>query len=166
MSDNEVIVKEIRKWQKNRMLPDHYCQFLLKLYAEEQSLPRAKPWGKAAALTAVLAALLAAVFMLPVPPGTLAAAVTALTAGILAYRSRIDAGLVHHVYSTAAALLLLAAAVQVSNWLALNPEQTGMLTGAAAAAWVAAGFLFKSMYLIAAGTAGIAVLLFFLLAGS
>ena len=31
----KVIVKEIEQWQRSKLLPDHYCDFLLNLYLEE-----------------------------------------------------------------------------------------------------------------------------------
>ncbi len=39
MSDKrkEIIVSEINFWKQNKMLPDHYCDFLLALYAEDAS---------------------------------------------------------------------------------------------------------------------------------
>ncbi|MEH7391845.1 hypothetical protein V7164_16455, partial [Bacillus sp. JJ1474] len=30
----KIIVNEIINWRKNRMLPEHYCDFLLALYTE------------------------------------------------------------------------------------------------------------------------------------
>ncbi|WP_444685112.1 hypothetical protein [Alkalicoccus luteus] len=165
MSDKEVIVREIRKWQKNRMLPEHYCQFLLKLYADEPAAAKQQPWGKAAAWTAFFMLLIAAVFLLPVPPAALTASAATLAAGVSAYHTRAGRGMLHHLFTTAGALFLLAAAIQWSAWMMLTPGQTGMMTGAAAAVWLAAGLFFKRVYLIAAGGAGLAVLLFFILAG-
>lgn len=31
----QIIVKEINYWQRNKLLPDHYCDFLLNLYADQ-----------------------------------------------------------------------------------------------------------------------------------
>ncbi|ARK29345.1 hypothetical protein [Halalkalibacter krulwichiae] len=30
----EIIIREIQYWKKSKLLPDHYCDFLLTLYSE------------------------------------------------------------------------------------------------------------------------------------
>jgi len=46
----KVIVQEIEYWHKSKLLPDHYCDFLLNLYAEqdEQAKPSTHLSGRAA----------------------------------------------------------------------------------------------------------------------
>ncbi|MBD3917974.1 hypothetical protein H8B09_04345 [Paenibacillus sp. PR3] len=46
----KVIVQEIEYWHKSKLLPDHYCDFLLNLYAEqaEQVKPSTRLTGRAA----------------------------------------------------------------------------------------------------------------------
>lgn len=45
----KVIVKEIEHWQRSKLLPDHYCNFLLNLYLDEADKQQPTNWnGKAA----------------------------------------------------------------------------------------------------------------------
>lgn len=48
MNDKKkIIVNEIEYWKKNQLLPEHYCNFLLRLYLEEEDVINSKaPQGK------------------------------------------------------------------------------------------------------------------------
>jgi len=45
----KVIVKEIDYWQRSKLLPDHYCDFLLNLYLDQEAERPRQGWGGRAA---------------------------------------------------------------------------------------------------------------------
>jgi hypothetical protein len=45
-SRKQIIIKEIGYWKKTRLLPEHYCDFLLALYTEGNSLPETNTISK------------------------------------------------------------------------------------------------------------------------
>lgn len=42
----QIILNEITFWKKNKLLPDHYCDFLTTLYTEGEELPTSKTKAK------------------------------------------------------------------------------------------------------------------------
>ncbi|GGJ62974.1 putative membrane protein [Anoxybacillus voinovskiensis] len=42
----EIIVREIEYWKRSRLLPEHYCDYLLALYTEGEVTPSAAPSRK------------------------------------------------------------------------------------------------------------------------
>jgi hypothetical protein len=41
----QTIVREIEHWRNSKLLPGHYCDFLLNLYIDEHKTPNAKKWN-------------------------------------------------------------------------------------------------------------------------
>ncbi|WP_280768486.1 hypothetical protein [Salipaludibacillus daqingensis] len=46
----QIIIKEIKKWQENKLLPETYCQFLLSLYMEGSEKKQVDPIQKSSYL--------------------------------------------------------------------------------------------------------------------
>jgi hypothetical protein len=38
----QTIISEIERWRSSKLLPEHYCDFLLNLYIDEQEVPKSK----------------------------------------------------------------------------------------------------------------------------
>ncbi len=54
MDRKQIIAKEIEFWKKNRLLPEHYCDFLLMLYRGENGENHSKKKGNFFTLTALI----------------------------------------------------------------------------------------------------------------
>jgi hypothetical protein len=164
----KIIIHEINYWKSNRMLPEHYCDFLLNLYTEgSSSAPRSvqkKTITGPQRLSILLLALLSlSIFLfyftelsliLQISLAVIFGAASLLTVGFLIARSHLKL-----IPLLAASLLFLVTCVQVAE--ILYPGNLILLyavTFGNCLLWLAAGFRWKIISYKISGIAGLLIL--------
>jgi hypothetical protein len=165
----KVIINEINYWKRNRMLPEHYCDFLLNLYTEgsSKSAPEAK--NSKFPLSNILSVFLVGLLSLSVLlfyftelslilqiAVIILFGISSLISGIYLF-SRSYLKLVPLL---AASLVLLITTVQASEMF--FPDNTYMLyivTIANCVLWVAAGIKWKMISFKISGLVGVIILI-------
>ena len=174
-----IIISEIKYWKHNRLLPAHYCDFLITLYAqgEEDSQQEVKvsesilvKEKKMLNRTILLLTLLAIVsssgmFVITQYPGvTMAlAAVLAVVFLLSTLRKKANAALVPFIYIIVSFMLLI---MSLKLWFVFFDGHTMLLLGLLmlnCSLWLFAGRLLKLLYFTISGTAGLLLIIGFLL---
>ncbi|WP_409301729.1 hypothetical protein [Peribacillus sp. SCS-155] len=167
----KIILQEIQHWKQNRMLPEHYCDFLLALYSEGEG-PQAAPLAKdrlryiytcsAVALVIIISVVLNYFTQLP---ALMQMAVYCffiivlflIAKGFSVKKLPVDIPLI------GAAFLLLLTTVETAEQLA--PQKNGILYTILlihCLLWITIGKRFSKVYFTVAGIMGIAVGFFFI----
>ena len=164
----EIIIHEINYWKKNRMLPEHYCDFLLNLYTEgSSSAPRSvqkKMITDSKGLSLILLALLSlSIFLLyftelslilQISLSVIFGIASLLTVAFLIAKSHLKL-----IPLLAASLLFLISCVQLAeiffpgNLIVLYAVTLGNCL-----LWLAAGFRWKIISYKISGFAGLLIL--------
>ncbi|WP_026700326.1 hypothetical protein [Salibacterium aidingense] len=175
----DIILKEIRYWKANQLLPDQYCNFLLMLYSEgeeademEDNTPSLSPspHNFGVVLTMLLAAAAALILTFIVIYftsfslllQTLSHLILAAFVFAMAFyaRRRRDHILFHILISAGALLLFIGSTTTVMRF-----EENNILLHLTilfhCSVWLLAGFYWKLTYLKWAGAAGIILAVLF-----
>lgn len=175
-----IIISEIQYWKKNRLLPEHYCDFLITLYAqgESQGQEEMKPEasvlekrktpisGKLVLLFLAAAVLGSSLIFLKSYP-LAAIAITCLFTAVLLVRlithKAIRKSLLPFAYIIAAFLIL---GLSLKVWFVYFEGETMLLLGLLmlnSIIWLFAGRLLKLMYFTISGSVGLLMIIGFLL---
>ncbi|MEK5038872.1 hypothetical protein [Sporosarcina sp. FSL K6-3457] len=174
-----IIISEIKYWKHNKLLPAHYCDFLITLYAQgeegnqqevkisESILVKEK---KTLNRTILLLALLAIVvsggmFVITQYPGLTMASVAGLIVVFLlsTLRKNANQALAPFVYIIVSFMLLI---MSLKLWFVFFDGHTMLLLGLLmlnCSLWLFAGRLLKLLYFTISGTAGLLLIIGFLL---
>ncbi|PRO65118.1 hypothetical protein [Alkalicoccus urumqiensis] len=163
-----IIIEEIRKWQKSRLLPDTYCEFLLSLYLEgekEEPASAAARTNKIDWLTAALFFLFVTVLLLvqlilDLPPAAgllllFTASAVSLAAGVL-FRRR-GSVFAHPSFLISAGLSFMLL-LSISRTLDGGRAFIGMASALLSVGWAFVGWKLKLSYLVIAGASGLLLL--------
>lgn len=173
----KIIMNEILFWKQNKLLPDHYCDFLMTLYSEGSEVEleeeishkksiKAQEKNKKLllSLTAVLLSfvLMAILFYVSALIWLVAGAVAAIAIFMLiwAYRWSAKKNMLAPILHVSSALLIFSLCVKV--WSEYFPENPLLLLGLLimnCLLWVFTGFKFKLYYFIVSGIVGLIVLI-------
>jgi len=175
-SKKKIILNEILFWKQNKLLPDHYCDFLMTLYSEGNEIIPKEEIGHNKSiiakekrnniimllmLTIVPIALLMALFMSTELVWVIAPVVgiIAIIFMILAYRFAKRNKLITPILHIGSALLLLGLSVKVSiTYFQESQILLYILLILNSCLWLFTGLKFKLMYFTVSGALGIAVL--------
>lgn len=176
-----IIISEIHYWKKNRLLPEHYCDFLITLYAQgetgsgeepeqpEKSVLEQRKKGKAGrvVLLGLMAAGLAAAMAVMDRHALAAILITCLfAAGLLVWllASRTNStAILPAVYIITAFLIL---GLSLKAWFIYFEGETTLLLGLLmlnSILWLFAGRLLILLYFTISGAAGLLMIIGFLL---
>lgn len=173
----QIILNEILFWKKNKLLPEHYCDFLITLYSEGNEMEstedvsskksvKAKERRNQLSLSVVLFAvtiiLFAVVFLLSdfthfiVP----IVGIVSLIFMIAAFRFAKKNQLLAPVLQTAAAFLIFGISIKVSTtYFENNPLVLYSMLVANCFVWTVTGLKLKLHYFSIAGIVGVIVLI-------
>ncbi len=174
----QIIISEIRYWKSNKLLPAHFCDFLITLYAqgEHEIIPettssvsvlgREKRILSYTFLGYTLLALLAGASMFVItnyPVSTLLfAATVALILMFSSFRKASKKTINQFIYILSSFLLL---GMSLKVWLTYFEGHTMLLLGLLmlnSALWLFAGRLLKLLYFTISGTIGLLLIIGFL----
>ncbi|AKM19715.1 hypothetical protein [Geobacillus stearothermophilus] len=155
----ETIIREIEYWKRSRLLPEHYCNYLLALYTEgDASLSPRRPLRSRleASLCLLLPAAALAIYFteLSFVLQTLLLSLFLAACLLLVWRWRKERQLLHFPLIGSAWLLLVETVAVSSHYF---PGQTGALTVtvlANCAIWLAIGRLFRLRYFFLSAVVG------------
>ena len=174
-----IIISEIKYWKNNKLLPEHYCDFLITLYAQgadedsnemkqdESILVKQKKSSSRSLLFYLLLTLPAGGSMfvfVQYPSVTLlfAAAVT-LVLLVATMRKTSSKVLIQFIYILSSFLIL---GMSLKIWLTYFEGHTMLLLGLLmlnCALWLFAGRLLKLLYFTISGAVGLLLIIGFLL---
>ncbi|MGG0642856.1 hypothetical protein ABE021_02765 [Sporosarcina gallistercoris] len=175
-----IIMSEIHYWKKNRLLPEHYCDFLITLYAqgdadaaanetiekailEKESSSVMKRMILLILLAAGLSAMMFAVGNYPI---IMIAVASVFVIGLLAkviFSPSVRSALIPFTYIIAAFMLL---GISLKVWFTFFESETMLLLGILmlnSILWLFAGRLLKLLYFTISGAAGLLMIIGFLL---
>ncbi|WP_313891842.1 hypothetical protein [Psychrobacillus sp.] len=176
----QIILNEIAFWKKNKLLPEHYCDFLMTLYSQGENDESAEKEKSSKAVLAkekknrqilytilgvVTAILLASLFLvtaLAFIPIILAGA-TILGFLYIAFKLAKNRSVMTPLLLVCSALLLLGASFKV--WDIYFYEYPYLLIGlifANCLLWLFSGLLLKLVYFSISGIVGVCFMLFYL----
>ncbi|MED3661541.1 hypothetical protein NST62_07305 [Ureibacillus sp. FSL K6-8385] len=177
----EIILNEILFWKRHKLLPEHYCDFLMALYTEgegvglqDQIRSGNSIWGKEkrkraafSLLTMVLAAaLLVFLFRMTSYVPVALGIVGGITVLLIVYAFKLveKQDLIAPILQVAAALLILGISVKVSLvYFEHNNVMLYALLIANCLLWLVAGVKLKLLYFSISGVLGILILAGYLL---
>jgi len=176
----QIIISEIKHWKESKLLPGHYCDFLLALYSRGEELDESELKSIAPAhhqnknksnktilyLLLLVAFCTLSLFMFD-NVSTLAFGVSAVALfSLLVYAGSANirkSESVPFIYIASAFILL---ALSLKIWTVYFEEQTMLLIGILiinCILWIVAGRLLNMLYFIISGIVGILLVAFFLL---
>lgn len=173
----KIILNEILFWKQNKLLPEHYCDFLMTLYTEGNELELEEEIGHRKSIMArerrnrflylssisiISIALLIVLFMVTELVWLVAPVVgiLAILLMILAYRFAKKNEIITPILQIAAALLLFGLSVKISiTYFSESPIVLYVLLVINCFLWLYTGLKFKLMYFTVSGAIGIVVLI-------
>ncbi len=176
-SKKKIILNEILFWKQNKLLPDHYCDFLMTLYSEgneievEDEISHKKSiiakqkqnnMLLIAFISIISISLLATLFMISEIAWLVGAGVgiIAIVLMVIAYRFAKKKEIMAPVLHIASALLLFGVSVKMS--IQYFPENQFVLYGLLilnCLMWFFTGYKFKLMYFTVSGAVGLLFLI-------
>ncbi|MEK4024604.1 hypothetical protein [Sporosarcina sp. FSL W7-1283] len=179
----QIIISEIRYWKQNKLLPEHYCDFLITLYAqgedpdemvikESSALHKEKKQLRTKQLMILLISLLlaglvsVAMFLLKEYPIATLLAATVLSLLFLVISSGklfIKKGFAPFLYISMAFLLLM---MSLKIWTAFFNGETTLLIGLLVlncSLWLFTGRLMNLLYFTISGSLGLLTIVGFLI---
>ncbi|WP_153733202.1 hypothetical protein [Sporosarcina obsidiansis] len=179
----KIIISEIQYWKKNKLLPEHYCDFLITLYTQGEeldevsskvpsTLQKERRQYRAKQMMILLISLLlagiasVAMFMLTEYPTAtlLSASVLALLLLVLASgKTFIKKGFAPFLYISMAFLILM---MSLKIWTAFFNDETTLLIGLLVlncSLWLFTGRLLKLLYFTISGSLGLLIIVGFLI---
>ncbi|WP_338451587.1 hypothetical protein R4Z09_06825 [Niallia oryzisoli] len=167
-SRKQIIINEITYWKKNRLLPEHYCDFLLALYTEgngAQEKNKKSQWFKKELLLLLFIPIIMVLFYfteLSLILQLVFAIILILIGIYLIFYFR-KTGLLFQIPLIVTALILLFVSVKIT--LTLFPDTLIVLytvLGFNCILWLAGGWKFKQLHFTLSGILGIVFLCIFL----
>ena len=173
----KIILNEILFWKQNKLLPDHYCDFLMTLYSEGNEIELEEEISHKKSIIAkekrnkinifilmgiLSIVLLAALFMVSELTWLVAAVVgvIAIILMVLAYRFAKKNAMVAPILHIVSALLLFGISVKISTeYFFENQIVLYALLIMNCLLWLFTGFKFKLMYFTVSGAVGLLVLI-------
>ncbi len=172
-----LIISEIKYWKQNKLLPEHYCDFLITLYAQGQDekevkaneailVKEKKKLNRTVVMLSILAIIVSGgMFVFIQYPGwtlTLTAVVSFSFLLLAMRKSTIQMGVAPVLYILASLMLLL---MSLRLWLVFFEGHTMLLIGLLilnCALWLFAGRMLKVLYFTISGAAGLLLIIVFL----
>lgn len=173
-----MIISEIKYWKQNKLLPEHYCDFLITLYAQGEDEKEVKATEavlvkekKKLRRTIIMLSILAIIvsgcmFAFVQYPGltlALTAVVSLLFLLLTLRKSTVQLGVAPFLYILASFMLLL---MSLKLWSVFFEGHTMLLIGLLilnCALWLFAGRMLKLLYFTISGAAGLLLIIGFLL---
>lgn len=174
-----IIIAEIKYWKQNKLLPEHYCDFLITLYAQGEEVEKfvvkssdsifikeKKRLNRTIILLSLLAIIVSgSMFILIQYPGITLALTAVLTFAFLVstLRKKINLSVVPFLYILVAFMLL---AMSLKLWSIFFDGHTMLLIGLLmlnSVLWLFAGRLLNLLYFTISGAAGLLLIIGFLL---
>jgi hypothetical protein len=173
-----IIISEVKYWKENKLLPEHYCDFLITLYAqgkEEQELKASeaillkekKKINRTIIMLTVLALVVSgAMFVFIQYPSvtlSLTAVVSILFLLVTLQKSTVRSRLAPLLYILASFMLLL---MSLKLWVVFFEGHIMLLIGLLllnCVLWLFAGRMLKLLYFTISGAAGLLLIIVFLL---
>lgn len=176
----QIIINEIAFWKKNKLLPEHYCDFLTALYAqgegveaeEKEHLSKAvlSKERKNKTILYILFGLITAILVISLIFITTAAFIPIIISGIavctflyIAIKLAKTKSVITPILFVFSALLLLGVSFKVWNvyFVDFPSVLIGLIIGNCLL-WLFSGLLLKLVYFSISGIVGIALILFYL----
>ncbi|WP_203246890.1 hypothetical protein [Sporosarcina beigongshangi] len=174
-----IIISEIKYWKHNRLLPAHYCDFLITLYAQgeegnkqevkvsESIIVKEKKKLNRIILLLVLVSLVVSGSMFiftHYPAETMTVAAIIVTVFLLStLRKKVNQSLAPFIYIIVSFMLLF---MSLKLWFVFFEGHTMLLLGLLmlnCSLWLFAGRLLKLLYFTISGTVGLLLIIGFLL---
>ena len=174
-----IIISEIKYWKQNKLLPGHYCDFLITLYAQGEEdkqqtvkvsdsilVKEKKRLNRTLLILSLVALVISGgMFIFTQYPGVTLALAAGLTVIFLlsTFRKKANQALVPFLYIIASFLLL---AMSLKLWTVFFEGHTMLLLGLLmlnCSLWLFAGRLLKLLYFTISGTVGLLLIIGFLL---
>jgi len=173
-----MIISEIKYWKQNKLLPEHYCDFLITLYAqgEDQKEVKAteailvkekKKFNRTIIMLSILAIIVSGgMFVFIQYPGltlTLTAVVLFSYLLLTMRKSAVQMGIAPVLYILVSLMLLL---MSLKLWVVFFEGLTMLLIGLLilnCSLWLLAGRMLKLQYFTISGAAGLLLIIVFLL---
>ena len=155
----ETIIQEIEYWKRSRLLPEHYCDYLLALYTEGDARSHGRRWRSslAAGLCLLLPAVALVIYFteLSFVLQTLLFALFLAACLFFCWRWRNKRELLHFPLIGSAWILLVASILEVDRYF---PRQTGALVAVVlgnCVLWFVVGRLLHLRYFSLAAVSGV-----------
>ena len=174
-----IIISEIKYWKQNKLLPEHYCDFLITLYAQGEGdneflakpeeaifVKEKKNVNRTIIQLTTLAILVcSSMFVLVQYPEITLTLATMLTFAFLlmTFRKKMNRSIAPFLYILASFMIL---AISLKLWFVYFDGHTMLLLGLLmlnCSLWLFAGRLLKLLYFTISGTAGLLLIIGFLL---
>lgn len=173
----KIILNEILFWKQNKLLPDHYCDFLMTLYTEGNELELEEELSHKKAVKAkekrnknifiitssiIIILLVVALFMSTEFVGlfVLFVGIIALALMISAFTFAKKHGLIAPVLQIAAALLIFALSVKISlEYFSNNTVVLFSLLISNCVVWLITGLKLRLLYFTLSGSLGLIILI-------
>jgi hypothetical protein len=158
-SRKQIIIREIANWKKNRLLPEHYCDFLLALYTEGNGLQEKNNRFKRKYLLFLLLFIPVIAFLLYFTELSLTLQIVfssiLIFIGIYLVFLFFKKGLLFQIPFIVSALILLFVSVKItSNLFSGNYISLYMVLGLNCFLWLVSGWKFKQLYFTISGILG------------
>jgi hypothetical protein len=173
-----MIISEIKYWKENKLLPVHYCDFLITLYAQGEDekevkateailVRQKKRLNRKIIMLSILAIIVCGCMLIVNQHPELTFSLTAIVS--LAFllstfrKSTVQLGVAPFLYILASFMLLL---MSLKLWVVFFEGHTMLLIGLLilnCALWLFAGRLLKLLYFTISGAAGLLLIIGFLL---
>ena len=175
-----MIISEIQYWKKNRLLPEHYCDFLITLYAQGEvqdstqgkiekgvlEKEKASITNKMLVLALLAIGLSTMLFLVrdhPIVVISIASGFVAILLGKMMFSKTFRSALIPFTYIIAAFMIL---GITLKVYFTFFDGDTMMLLGLLmlnSILWLLAGRLLKLLYFTISGSAGLLLVIGFLL---
>jgi hypothetical protein len=173
-----MIISEIKYWKQNKLLPEHYCDFLITLYAQgedEKEVKAAeaildkekKKLNRTIVMLSILAVIVSGcMFVFFQYPGLTIALTAVVSFSFLLFtlrKSTVQLGIAPFLYILASFMLLL---MSLKLWVVFFEGHTMLLIGLLIVngmLWLFAGRMLKLLYFTISGAAGFLLIIGFLL---
>lgn len=165
-SRKQIIIREIAHWKKNRLLPEHYCDFLLALYTEGNGLHEKKNRFERKYLLFLLLFIPVIMFLLYFTELSLILqmvfSIILIFIGIYLVLLFLKKGLLFQIPLIVSALILLFVSAKITlNLFPGNYISLYTVLGLNCLLWLVSGWKLKQLYFTISGILGL-----FLLVGS
>lgn len=176
MERKKIIIDEIKHWKKSRLLPDHYCNFLLTLYSEGEEISEVTTRNNSSnQFKQIIIMTIGLVFFglsflviyftdfSPILQTGLTVFFSIVMFGLASYVKRFSTRFIHLYILLGALVLFLATIHGVS---AIFPGQQMAIATAViitCIAWVVIGKKYKLNYLVISGIVGLIIVIYFII---
>lgn len=170
----KIIINEIKYWKENKLLPEHYCHFLLMIYTEGEEIrgeqkPSRDIWAQFSKMVAILIGFLALFFTFIVIHFTsfslllqmvVYLSIVSTVIGTMLFIRNKDR-MIFHILLSIVALILLTTSAHVVHHLFASNIAVLVTVIIHCLLWLFNGFYFQLAYLKWAGGIGFLIILLF-----